>query len=181
MVKTAIRCLKDRKGASSAAIRKYIETHYEVDMTYIKPHLRKFLNKAVDLGILERTSGTGSNGRFKLVIESKKNDMKAAIPKKDIKFGKKTKELERPKAVNISSKYTIEERDSIDNIRNIIRSRSSLKNEGKQEGVRNITLQEGPQKDEKKDVKNANDQNQLEEDVKKNTLVQQDVQAKNIR
>ena len=43
MVAAAITALKDKKGSSRAAIKKYIAANYKVDIVKLGPHLKKTL------------------------------------------------------------------------------------------------------------------------------------------
>ena len=78
MVKKAIAALNEKKGSSRAAILKYIATNYKVgdNLTKANAHLRTALKRGVTSGAFKQTSGTGSNGSFKLA------ESKAAAPKK---------------------------------------------------------------------------------------------------
>ena len=70
MVTAAIAALKDRKGSSLAAIKKYVAGNYKVDVDRIAPFIRpRFLKAAVEKGALEQTKGTGAAGSFKLPDE----------------------------------------------------------------------------------------------------------------
>jgi len=88
MVRAAIVSLKDRKGSSLMAIKKYIQANYKVDMVVIAPFIRRYLKKAVADGGLKQASGTGASGRFRIGKAAKK-----AAPKK-----KKAKKAKKPKA-----------------------------------------------------------------------------------
>jgi hypothetical protein len=89
MVKAAVAALKDRKGSSLAAIKKYIQANYKgIDMVRLAPFLRRYLKKAVTDGDLVQAKGTGAAGSFKLSEKAKKpaadkpKKPKAAKPKK---------------------------------------------------------------------------------------------------
>ena len=75
MVNNAITNLKEKKGSSLAAIKKYVAANNKVDMDRITPFIRRYLKKAVADGKLVQTKGTGASGSFKLA-------KKAAEPKK---------------------------------------------------------------------------------------------------
>ena len=47
MVAAAIAALKDKKGSSRAAIKKYIAANYKVDIVKLGPHLKKALKAGV--------------------------------------------------------------------------------------------------------------------------------------
>lgn len=84
MVIKAIADLKERRGSSLQAIKKYIITTYTVDAHRMAPFIKKYIVSAVDEGALIRTKGNGAAGSFKL-----DNKTKAAAIKKD-KDSKKT-------------------------------------------------------------------------------------------
>jgi histone H1/5 len=98
MVRAAIVSLKDRKGSSLVAIKKYIQAKYKVDMVRIAPFIRRYLKKAVADGSLKQASGTGAAGRFRIgkakAAPKKKKAKKAKKPKK----AKKAKKAKKPKA-----------------------------------------------------------------------------------
>ncbi|KAL2740933.1 hypothetical protein V1478_001074 [Vespula squamosa] len=66
MVIAAIKELKDRKGSSLQAIRKYVVTTYKVDGEKITPFIKKYLKNAVSNGTVVQTKGKGASGSFKL-------------------------------------------------------------------------------------------------------------------
>ncbi|VDK32844.1 unnamed protein product [Taenia asiatica] len=68
MIKNAIASSKDRKGTSLAVIKKYVASHYKVDMKRIAPHIRRTIVHGIDNGALVRVAnkGTGASGSFKL-------------------------------------------------------------------------------------------------------------------
>ena len=72
MVKAAIAGLKERKGSSLAAIKKYIAANYKVDVEKLSPFIRRFIKKAVADGKLIQKTGTGCSGSFRLGAEPKK-------------------------------------------------------------------------------------------------------------
>ena len=73
MVTAAIAALKDRKGSSLAAIKKYVAGNYKVDVERIAPSIRRFLKAAVEKGALEQTKGSGAAGSFKLPDEPRRS------------------------------------------------------------------------------------------------------------
>ena len=114
MVNAAIKNLKERKGSSLAAIKKYIAANYKVDVNKLAPFIRRYLKKAVADGKLTQTKGSGASGSFKIgksteekVKKVKKTPKKAAkkpaakkSPKKAKKpAAKKEKKVKKPKAV----------------------------------------------------------------------------------
>ena len=71
MVNAALAALKDRKGSSLSAIKKYVAANYKVDSDKIAPFIRRYLKKAVADGKLTQTKGTGASGSFKLAKPEK--------------------------------------------------------------------------------------------------------------
>ncbi len=113
MVNAAIKNLKERKGSSLAAIKKYIAANYKVDVNKLAPFIRRYLKKAVEAGKLTQTKGSGASGSFKIGKATeekpkkvKKTPKKAAkkpaakkSPKKAKKpAAKKEKKAKKPKA-----------------------------------------------------------------------------------
>ncbi|XP_067128145.1 histone H1, orphon-like [Centruroides vittatus] len=84
MVEAAISNLKERRGSSLPAIKKYIAANYKVDMTRLSPFVKKYLKTAVANGSLLQTKGKGASGSFKLNTGSSKADKpaKAKVVKK---------------------------------------------------------------------------------------------------
>ncbi|XP_046837793.1 histone H1C-like [Vespa crabro] len=78
MVTTAIEELKDRKGSSLQAIKKYIIAKYDVNDEKLTPFIKKYLKTAVSTGTIIQTTGKGDLGYFKLSI------MKSRYPKTKI-------------------------------------------------------------------------------------------------
>ena len=109
MVTAAITALKDRKGSSLPAIKKYVAATYKVDVAKLAPFIRKFLKKAVADGKLAQVKGSGASGSFKLAKAApaeKKPKKKVAkkpaakkSPKKAAKkpAAKKAKKAKTPK------------------------------------------------------------------------------------
>ena len=103
MVSAAIAALKDRKGSSLAAIKKYIAANYKVNMVAISPFIKRCLKAGVAKGTFKQASGTGASGRFRLgkapapKKKKAKKAKKAKKPKK-AKKAKKTKKAKKPKA-----------------------------------------------------------------------------------
>jgi len=71
MVTAAIKALKDRKGSSLPAIKKYLSANYKVDVAKLAPFIKKFLRGAVGDGKLVQVKGTGASGSFKLSAAAK--------------------------------------------------------------------------------------------------------------
>lgn len=71
MVNKAIADLKEKRGSSLQAIKKYIVANYKVDADRIAPFVKKYLVSAVETGALVRTKGKGAAGSFKLDNKTK--------------------------------------------------------------------------------------------------------------
>lgn len=93
MVCQAIRELKDRKGSSFVAIKKYVLANFKVTASIV-PHIKRFLRSGVTSGRLVRKSGTGANGRFRVGKTEAPKKKKARKPKK----APKKKAARKPKA-----------------------------------------------------------------------------------
>ena len=81
MVNAAITTLKDRKGSSLAAIKKYVASTYKVDAAKLAPFIRRYLKKAVVDGKLTQVKGSGASGSFKLAKVEKAEKPKKAVKK----------------------------------------------------------------------------------------------------
>merc|ERR1711944_287386 len=84
MVMAAVKALKDAKGSSLPAIKKYIAANYKVDIVKLSPFIRKALVKLVTAKKLIQAKGKGASGSFKLnkaVKEEKKKPKKKAAKK----------------------------------------------------------------------------------------------------
>ena len=68
MVQAAIGALKERKGSSLVAIKKYIATNYKVDPVKHSHFIKKALTNGVEKKILLRAKGGGASGSFKLFL-----------------------------------------------------------------------------------------------------------------
>merc|ERR1711981_912133 len=83
MVQAAIGALKERKGSSLVAIKKYIATNYKVDPVKHSHFIKKALTNGVEKKILLQVKGVGASGSFKLAkVEKVKPKKKAVKPKK---------------------------------------------------------------------------------------------------
>ena len=100
MVNAAITNLKDRKGSSLAAIKKYIAANYKVDVAKLAPFIRRYLKKAVADGKLSQTKGSGASGSFKIgkATEEKKKVKKVKKPAKKAGAKKTPKKAKKPAA-----------------------------------------------------------------------------------
>jgi len=101
MVLAAIGSLKERKGSSLAAIKKYIAANYKVDIVRLAPFIRNCLKKCVADGKLVQVKGTGASGSFKLSPAAKKEPKKKS-PKKP--KAKKDTKAKKPKAKKTPTK-----------------------------------------------------------------------------
>ncbi|KAG5306062.1 H1 protein, partial [Acromyrmex insinuator] len=72
MVTAAIKELKDRKGSSFQAIKKYIVSTYKVDGEKVAPFIKRYLKSAVTAGAVVQTKGKGATGSFKLSTDKPK-------------------------------------------------------------------------------------------------------------
>lgn len=72
MVTAAIKELKDRKGSSFQAIKKYIVSAYKVDGEKVAPFIKRYLKTAVSAGAVVQTKGKGATGSFKLSTDKPK-------------------------------------------------------------------------------------------------------------
>merc|ERR1712141_331195 len=94
MVMAAVKALKDAKGSSLPAIKKYIAANYKVDIVKVAPFIRKALVKLVTAKKLIQAKGKGASGSFKLnkaVKEEKKKPKKKAAKKPKAAKPKKAK------------------------------------------------------------------------------------------
>lgn len=98
MVIAAITNLKDRKGSSLQAVKKYIGANYKVDVEKITPFIRRGLKSAVIGGKLVQIKGTGASGSFKLNTQVKKSEKKPRQPKTPKKPTAKKVSTKKPKA-----------------------------------------------------------------------------------
>ena len=82
MVNAALANLKERKGSSLAAIKKYVGANYKVDAVKLAPFIRRYLKKAVADGKINQTKGSGASGSFKLVKKTEEKPKKKPAAKK---------------------------------------------------------------------------------------------------
>ena len=98
MVDAALKNLKERKGSSLAAIKKYIAANYKVDVAKLAPFIRRYLKKAVADGKLSQTKGSGASGSFKIGKPTEeKKAKKPAAKKSPKKAAKKPAAKKTPK------------------------------------------------------------------------------------
>merc|ERR1719260_274319 len=72
MVKAAIENLKERKGSSLIAIKKYCATNYKIDPVKMSGFIKKVLESGVEKKTILQVKGVGATGSFKLAKEEKK-------------------------------------------------------------------------------------------------------------
>ena len=103
MVNEALATLKDRKGSSLHAIKKYISATYILDAEKLAPYIRKYLKNAVTNETIVQTRGTGASGSFKLAgkpvgVKTAKHSAveKPAVKKSPMKKTVKVKEVKPP-------------------------------------------------------------------------------------
>ena len=106
MVKAAIAALKDRKGSSLPAIKKYIAGNYKVDIVKLAPFIRKFLKKAVEDGKLTQVKGTGASGSFKLVKAAPAEKKVKKVAKKPAAKKTPKKAAKKPAAKKVKKAKT---------------------------------------------------------------------------
>lgn len=103
MVPAAIKALKERKGSSLAAIKKYITANYKADGAKLAPFIRRYLKKEVESGKLNQIKGS-----YKLMKAEKaeKKDKKPAA-KKAAKKPAAKKAVKKPAAKKTPTKKTV--------------------------------------------------------------------------
>merc|ERR1712141_527049 len=101
MVKAAIENLKERKGSSLVAIKKYIATNYKADPVKMSAFIKKALKSGVEKKTILQVKGVGASGSFKLAKPEAKPKT-AAKPKK--KVAKKATPSKPKKKVAAKSK-----------------------------------------------------------------------------
>merc|ERR1711944_310120 len=105
MVMASLKALKEPKGSSVAAIKKYIAANYKVDIVKLSPFIRKALKSLVEKKKLVQTKGTGASGSFKLNKEEKKKVVKKPKAKKPAK-----KAAKKPAAKKSPKKPAVEKK-----------------------------------------------------------------------
>ena len=108
MVEAAIDSLKEKKGSSLVAIKKYIATNYKVDPVKNSHFIKKALVNGVEKKSLLQVKGIGANGRFKLAkvekVKPKKKAVTAKKPKKAKTPSKPKKKVTKPKSAKKATK-----------------------------------------------------------------------------
>ena len=97
MISTAITELKDRNGSSLQAIKKYIETNFDVQMDRQLIFIKRALKSGVEKGKLVQTKGKGASGSFKLNMQAAKAQA-AEKAKKEKEKAKLQAQREKAKA-----------------------------------------------------------------------------------
>merc|ERR1712018_283565 len=91
MIVAAVTALKDRKGSSLAAIKKYIAANYKVDTVKLAPFIKKGIKSLVEEKALIQVKGKGASGSFKAAKVEEKKPKKKVVKKKPAKKPKKAK------------------------------------------------------------------------------------------
>ena len=94
MIEAAISSLKEKKGSSLIAIKKYIATNYKVDPVKYNHFIKKALASGVEKKSVLQVKGIGASGSFKLAKAEAKPKKKTAKHKPS---SKKAKTLSKPK------------------------------------------------------------------------------------
>merc|ERR1711899_118778 len=97
MVAAAVAALKDRKGSSLPAIKKYIAANYKVDIVKLAPFVKKAIKSMVEKKTLVQVKGKGASGSFKLGKVEKPKKVKKTPKKKPAKKVKKAKTPKKAK------------------------------------------------------------------------------------
>ena len=98
MVTSAIGALKERKGSSLKAIKKYIATNYKVDPVKHSHFIKKALASGVEKKSLIQVKGVGASGSFKLAKVEAKPKKKPASSKPKPSAKKSTSKKKAKKA-----------------------------------------------------------------------------------
>merc|ERR1712059_209615 len=124
MVKAALENLKERKGSSLVAIKKYIGTNYKADPVKMRIFIKKALASGVEKKTILQVKGVGVSGSFKMAkpeakpktsakpkkvakkatpskpkkkVAAKSKPAKKATPKKKVEKSKSAKPSSKPK------------------------------------------------------------------------------------
>ena len=113
MVNAAIAALKDKKGSSLQAIKKYIAATYKVDVEKQAIFIKKYLKSAVTKKTLVQTKGSGAAGSFKLALkgEGEKKVIKKPATKKPA--GEKKAAAKKPAAKKPVAKKATGEKKAV--------------------------------------------------------------------
>ena len=112
MITAAVTDLKDKKGTSGSAIKKYILANYKVEDKTVGKLTKAHLKRMLAAGVLKQSKGTGAAGSFKLADApktAKKTAVKKAAksPKKATKSPKKTVKKTATKAAKPAAKKSV--------------------------------------------------------------------------
>ena len=102
MIVAAVTALKEKKGSSIQAIKKYILANYKVEDKAVATFVKANLKRMVDSGALKQVKGTGASGSFKLAEKPKAAKKPAA--KKATKSPKKAAKPAAKKATKSPKK-----------------------------------------------------------------------------
>ena len=99
MILAAVTALKEKKGSSNQAIKKYILATYKVEEKSVTKNTKVNLVRMVTAGDLKQVKGTGASGSFKLAVKAAPKPKKAAAksPKKAAKKPVAKKAAKSPK------------------------------------------------------------------------------------
>ena len=101
MVLAAVAGLKERKGSSLAAIKKYIAANYNCDVDKLNVHIKNAIKSGVEKKTLTQVKGKGASGSFKL---GSKTDPEKAKAKKAKEVARKKAAAEKKKAKREAAK-----------------------------------------------------------------------------
>ena len=104
MVNEAVAALKDRKGSSLAAIKKYMAANNKIDVAKLAPFIKRYLKSAVEAGKLVQVKGTGASGSFKLGKVEKPKKEKKVVKKPAAKKAKSPAKKAAKKAAKSPAK-----------------------------------------------------------------------------
>ena len=105
MIMAAVKALKDRKGSSLAAIKKYIAANYKCDTVKLAPFIKKGVKSLVEKKALVQTKGKGASGSFKAAaVEAKPKKAKKPKAAKKPKKAKSPKKAAKPKKAKTPKK-----------------------------------------------------------------------------
>ncbi|KAI8478144.1 nucleosome assembly [Branchiostoma belcheri] len=104
MITAAITALKDRKGTSLAAIKKYVAANYKFDVEKQGHVLRRTLKRMVEKGTLTQPKGKGASGSFKISAAAQKPAKPKKKPAAKKPAAKKAKKPKKPAAKKPAAK-----------------------------------------------------------------------------
>lgn len=113
MILAAVVTMKDRRGSSLQAIKKYMQENYSVDMPKLNIHVKKNIVKMVEGGQLVQVHGHGANGSFKIGAVAKVKKPTKAAAAKSIKAIKAPKMVDGPTKKVIKAKSKPEEKSKL--------------------------------------------------------------------